>query len=321
MEIEGNLLIVAVDIGGTQIRVAILNENFEILGRESGPTGFDSDPLIVCMQMMHMIRSVKGKSEWGRVLGVGISAPTVDRRTGRFVNPPNLPRWHDFSISDFINDELDLPVSVSNDASLAALGESRFGAGVGVNDMLYYTLSTGVGGGIIVDGKLYEGQTGFAGELGHITVNPNGPICNCGNRGCLETYASGPAIAQAGSRAVEMGKNTCLSREGTISTEDVFGAALSGDQVCKEIVQNAGKYLAIGITGAMHMFEPERIVIGGGVSAGFGQMRPHIDRYISQHAMAHFYGKMDIRLSELGDDSALIGAACHLKDNYFAERT
>ena len=317
---ELNSLFIAVDIGGTQIRVAILNEQFEILGRESGSTGFGSDPLTVCDNMMNMIHSLVTELQLNKVLGVGVSAPTVAKKTGKLINPPNLPHWNGFSITDFIRDELNIPVTASNDASLAALGESRFGAGVGVQDMLYYTLSTGVGGGIIVDGKLYEGRAGFGGELGHITVNPQGLICNCGNRGCLEAYASGPSIVRAVRKAVEMGKSTCLPNEATISAKDIFDASLAGDSVSREIVEEAGKYLAIGITSAMHMFEPERIVIGGGVSAGFDQMMPYIDQHISKHAMAHFYGKMDIRLSELGDDSALIGAVCYLKDNYFAER-
>lgn len=312
-------MFIAVDIGGTQIRVALLDEYFSILGKESGPTGFDSDPMGVCVNMMDMIRSLTNESQLAKVLGVGVSAPTVGSRTGVLINPPNLPNWNGFSITDFITNELNIPVTASNDASLAALGESRFGAGVGVDNMLYYTLSTGVGGGIIVGGKLYEGKTGFAGELGHMTVNPMGVMCNCGNRGCLEAYASGPSIARTGRRAVEMGKITCLSTEEIINTKDIFDGSFAGDYVCREIVEEAGKHLAIGITSAMHMFEPERIVIGGGMSAGFDQMIPHINRHISQHAMAHFYGKMDIRLSELGDDSALIGAACHLKDNYFTE--
>ncbi len=312
-------MFIAVDIGGTQIRVALLDEYFSILGKESGPTGFDSDPMDVCVNMMDMIRSLPNESQLAKVLGVGISAPTVGSSTGVLINPPNLPNWNGFSITDFITNELSIPVTASNDASLAALGESRFGAGVGVDNMLYYTLSTGVGGGIIVGGKLYEGKTGFAGELGHMTVNPMGVMCNCGNRGCLEAYASGPSIARIGRRAVEMGKITCLSTEDIINTKDIFDGSFAGDYVCREIVEEAGRHLAIGITSAMHMFEPERIVIGGGMSAGFDQMIPHINRHISQHAMAHFYGKMDIRLAELGDDSALIGAACHLKDNYFPE--
>ena len=309
---------VSVDIGGTQIRVALVDDEFQILGKKSSTTGFDSDPKIVCDNMTHMIQSLSSESGFREILGAGVSAPTVSNETGILVNPPNLPNWNGFSVTDFITNNFDIPVIAANDASLAALGESRCGSGVGVNNMLYYTLSTGVGGGIIVGGKLYEGTAGFAGELGHISVNHMGLICNCGNRGCLEAYASGPAIARAGRRAVEMGKATCLSAKKNITTKDIFDGSDAGDSVCEEIVKEAGKYLAIGITSAMHMFAPERIVIGGGVSAGFGQMAPRINEHISKHAMAHFSGKMDIRLSELGDDSSLIGAACHLKDTYFA---
>ena len=297
------------------MRVAILDSHLHVLTRESVPTGLDSSPDDSCRLMIQMI-DVNSK-QIGResILGVGISAPSVDKRIGSLINPPNLPNWDGYSISRFVKCQLGLPVVIGNDASLAALGEHRLGAGNGVENMLYYTLSTGIGGGIIIDGRLYEGKKGFAGELGHITVEPEGRICNCGNRGCLELYASGPSIVRGVTEARKNGRATSLSYDVPVSTAAVFKASSAGDGLCSEVIAKAGKYLGLGILGAMHAFEPERIVIGGGVSAGFDQLFPFIKQQISEHAMAHFEGGMDIRVATLGEDSALIGAACYLSDS------
>ena len=297
------------------MRVAILDSHLNILTRESVPTGLDSSPDDSCRLMIQMIDANSNQVGRDSLLGVGISAPSVDKRIGSLINPPNLPNWDGYSISEFVKCQLGLPVVIGNDASLAALGEHRLGAGDGVENMLYYTISTGIGGGIIIDGRLYEGKKGFAGELGHITVEPEGRICNCGNRGCLELYASGPSIVRGVTEARKNGRATSLFCDVTVSTEAVFKASSAGDRLCSEVVAKAGKYLGLGIVGAMHAFEPERIVIGGGVSAGFDQLFPFIEQQISEHAMAHFEESMDIRVATLGEDSSLIGAACYLSDN------
>ena len=297
------------------MRVAILDNNLNVLSRESVPTGIDSRADDSCRLMIQMIDSGRRQVGLEVLSGVGISAPSVDRRSGSLINPPNLPNWHGYSISKFVKNQLGLPVFIGNDASLAALGEHRLGAGNGVENMLYYTLSTGIGGGIIIGGRLYEGKTGFAGEFGHMTVDPEGRACKCGNRGCLELYASGPSIVKEAWKAMENGRATSLSREGTPSTLSVFEASGTGDGLCSEVIGRAGKYLGIGILGVMHAFEPERIVIGGGVSAGFDQLIPYVEQHVRDHAMAQFKGNMDIRVAALGEDSSLIGAACYLLDN------
>ena len=297
------------------MRVAILDGHLDVLTRESVPTGLDSSPDDSCRLMIQMIDASSKRVGRDSILGVGISAPSVDKRIGSLINPPNLPNWDGYSISEFVKCQLGLPVVIGNDASLAALGEHRLGAGNGVENMLYYTISTGIGGGIIIDGRLYEGKKGFAGELGHITVEPEGRICNCGNRGCLELYASGPSIVRGVTEAKKNGRATSLSRDVPVTTDAVFKASSAGDRLCSEVIAKAGKYLGLGIVGAMHAFEPERIVIGGGVSAGFDQLFPFIEQQISEHAMAHFEESMDIRVATLGEDSSLIGAACYLSDN------
>ncbi|MFL2784283.1 MAG: ROK family protein, partial [Dehalococcoidia bacterium] len=217
--------------------------------------------------------------------------------------------WDDFSLLEFFETRLNLPVVVGNDASLAALGEYRSGAGQGVNNMVYITLSTGIGGGLIVDGDLYVGRMGFSGEIGHISVEPDGYICNCGNRGCLELYASGPAILRQAIDRINNGDRTSLRTESDLTSKDIFRHASEGDIVSNEIVTGVGKYLGKGVVSIMNMFEPERIVFGGGVSESFDLLRPHIIRYVQEYSMAHFEKKIDLRKSEFKENSSLIGAA------------
>ena len=310
-------MIVAIDIGGTQMRVSFVDNNFELLTRHSVPTGPDSDPTDLFEQISQIIKS-DVKSDFNRTPeGFGVSAPSVDKRNGLFVNPPNLPLWDGFSISKFIDAEFSVPAYVGNDASLAALAEHRLGSGRGVENMLYFTLSTGVGGGIIVDGKLYEGPTGFAGEFGHISVNHLGPTCNCGNRGCLETYVSGPAIVRQFIEERARGRTSFLAVDCVPTTAEIFEACSKGDSLCEDIIELAARYLGIGIVTVMHAFEPERIVIGGGVSASLDQLIPYVQQHVEQNAMAHFNGDIDIRRATFDKDSSLIGAACYYKYKNF----
>ncbi len=312
-------MIVSVDIGGTHLRVALLDGDFKILYRNRMPTGRRSKPESSCQQIVGMIHAGMENIGNRNIRGIGISSPSVDRRTGKLVNPPNLPEWNGYSISEFLGKRLGVATAILNDASLAALGEHRFGAGLGYQNMLYYTLSTGIGGGLIFDGMLYEGESGFAGELGHVTVNPGGDLCGCGNRGCLELYASGPSIVDKVLEEIRSGSKTSLSNKEFINTEDVFNAASIGDELCVEVVARAGNYLGMGILNAMHAFEPQVIVIGGGVSAKFSQLRPYVEDKISRYAMAHFRGTIDIKTSILGDDASLIGAACYADESISEE--
>ncbi len=306
-------MIVAIDIGGTQMRVSFVDNDFDLLTRHSLPTGPHSDPFDLFGQISQIIKSdMKSNFDWTPD-GFGVSAPSVDKRNGRFVNPPNLPLWDGFSIFEFIEAEFSVPVYVGNDASLAALAEHRLGSGKGVENMLYFTLSTGVGGGIIVDGKLYEGSTGFAGEFGHISVNHLGPTCNCGNRGCLEAYVSGPAIVRQFIEERAKGGTSYLPVDCVPTTADIFDASSKGDSLSADIIERAARYLGIGIVTVMHSFEPECIVIGGGVSASLDQLKPYIHQHVEQNAMAHFNGDIDVRRAAFNEDSSLLGAACYFQ--------
>tara|TARA_B100000686_G_scaffold111590_1_gene119023 strand:- start:795 stop:1748 length:954 start_codon:yes stop_codon:yes gene_type:complete len=302
-------LIIAVDIGGTQIRVALLDEKFNILTKKSFSTGIDSLPDRSCSMIAKEIEELKYSYTLSDFKCVGISTPSFNRLTGKMINPPNLPRWNNFPVVDFFKSSLGLPVVAGNDASLAAWGEYKSGAGQGVQNLVYFTLSTGIGGGLIINEELYEGTMGFSGEIGHISVVSDGELCKCGNRGCLELYASGPAILRAAISRIKNGESTSLKINTDLTSEDVFIHARRGDLVSNKIVSDVGTYLGQGVVNVMNMFEPQRIVFGGGVSESFDLLKPHILNYVERYAMTHFEKSIDLRKSELNENSSLIGAA------------
>lgn len=197
----------------------------------------------------------------------GLSNP----ETGILFTSPNLPRWRDVPLRDIIEKEFSKKAFIINDANAAALGELYFGAGRGANDFVYITISTGIGGGIIIDGKIYTGSIGTAGEVGHMTIDDNGPLCNCGNRGCWETLASGTALArEARHRIKERAKTSILDyADGDVekvTAEAIDKAAQAGDNLAKELIVRTGYYLGVGLANLINIFNPEIIVIGGWLS-------------------------------------------------------
>ena len=253
-------------------------------------------------------------------VGVSVASPT-DPDTGVMYNPPNLPGWDGFSLKPVLEDKLSLKASVANDATLAALAEHRYGAGRGHKNMIYVTVSTGIGGGVIIDGRLYTGSRGFAGELGHITIDRKGPICNCGNAGCLEAMASGTAVARMARERLAAGEPSVLLERADggadeVSARTVAEAATSGDALASDIMQEVGTNLGIGIVSLLHAFDPEIIVIGGGMSESLELLLPGIAQEVERHAMAQHRGGLRLAKSKLGDDVSLVGAGALAFDAY-----
>ena len=247
------------------------------------------------------------------VLAVGVGAPGPIDPSGVLHDPPNLPGWGSISITDRLGEALGIPVYAGNDANLAALGEHRFGAGQGVNDLVYLTVSTGIGGGIISGGRLLTGARGFAAELGHQTLVPEGPICGCGQPGHLEALASGPAIARDAKAALEQGRESIILKHAdsfeSITAASVSAAAAEGDELAVELMDQAGFYVGLGLVNVIHIVEPRRILIGGGVSkAGELLLKPVRDT-IHQRVMSPIYQSVEVLPAKLGADVGLMGAA------------
>ncbi|MCS7276347.1 MAG: ROK family protein [Dehalococcoidia bacterium] len=262
----------AVDLGGTKVLSLVATDRGEVLGEDLRPTRASEGPEVVLQQVEASLRAALARAgvAQGDLQGVGIASPgPLDLERGVVVNPPNLPGWGEFPLRRLLEERLGLPVALENDATAAAIGEHVFGAGKGSRDMVFVTVGTGVGGGIICDGRPYRGKGGAAGELGHVVVLADGPPCGCGNRGCVEALASGTAIARRARELLAAGKAPGLAQllsEGEAPTaETVHRAALGGDGDCRQLLAEAGRYLGIGLASYANALDPELVVLAGGV--------------------------------------------------------
>ncbi len=303
-----------VDLGGTQIRAALCDATGRIHRRVQDLTRAVEGQDAVIDRIKRALTQALGDTPRDRVRGIGIAAPgPLDPKAGVIVFAPNLFGWHNVPLRQIIQDHFGLPTFLGNDANLAALAEHRFGAGRGVRHLIYITVSTGIGGGIIEDGRLLLGARGFAAEVGHHTVEAEGPLCNCGNVGCLEMMSAGPAIARTAREAIERGAQSVLSSmvEGDldrITGRLVYEAALQDDAVAIDALHRAGHYLGVGIVNLLHLFNPELIIIGGSVAKAGDFLFDPMWETIRARSHPIYWEHLRIVPPELGDDVGLLGA-------------
>jgi glucokinase len=317
-------LIVGVDLGGTQIRAALADGEGSVLRRANCLTlaGEGSEPVIG--RIKGVIYEVTGSTDQGQMQGIGVAAPgRLDARQGVTGYALNLPGWGSVPLKDLLEEEFGWPVVVGNDANLAALAEQRFGVGQGIADLIYITVSTGIGGGVIVDNRLLLGAQGLAGEVGHQAVEARGPRCGCGNIGCLEALAAGPAIARRARKLIEDGTETAITDLvggdlNRITAKVVNQAAQAGDPIAIEIFRQAGFYIGVGIVNLLHIFNPSLIVIGGSVAKAGDLLFGPIRATVRERAMvSHYWESTPIVPAALGDDVGLLGAvALVLQEDY-----
>ena len=312
----GEPVALAMDVGGNWARAALVLRRGEVVWRERTPTdsreGRDAVITRVEALLQRGISQAKDRSIAG--VGMGVAGP-VDPATGILYSPPHLPSLDQVSFKSLWQSKFQWPVLVANDATLAALGEYRYGAGAGAHTLVYITISTGIGGGVVANGRLLMGANGMAGEFGHMSVDRSGPKCRCGNVGCLEAIASGTSIAERARRlAKEKGDSIMADMvsgdASRISAETVFEAADKGDPMAGEIVADVSSALGAALVNILHAYNPDVIVIGGGVSQNWDSLEPGIRSYIDSNAMSHIR-EMGFKLlvSSLGDDIGLMGAA------------
>lgn len=316
--------VVGLDLGGTQIRACLADAQGEILSQVRQPTLAREGPQGVMDRMKEAIHEVLQGVQRNAVRSIGIAAPgPLDPLTGMVIAPPNLPGWNDVPLSDIMSRSFDLPVFINNDANLAGLAEHRFGAGRGTLDMIYLTISTGLGGGIICGGQLLLGAHGLAGEPGHTIVDPAGPPCGCGNAGCLEAMAAGPAIASYASELIRQGRGSSLAGHiagGEELTGEMVGeAAEAGDGVALESVRRAAYYLGIGVLNLIHIFDPQMVILGGGVTKLGPLLFDPVRAWVLGHAMAPVQRHTPIVAAALGDDVGLLGAVAWAIDQFEAQ--
>jgi glucokinase len=301
-------LVLGVDIGGTDIKLGIVTETGEI--RESGkiPTEPAAGPEAAASRVRRWIADVASGA--GPVVAAGVDcAGLIDGERGFLHTSPNLPGWEDIPLASIFARELVCPVVVENDANAAAYGEWARGAGRGMRDFVCLTLGTGVGGGIIVNGALYRGASGFAGEIGHTIVVVDGPPCTCGNRGCLEALISARAIVE---RALGMlrAAGGARPRWGPgLTVEEISRAASSGDAVAVEALAETGRYLGVGLANIVHMLAPEAIAVGGGVSGAGDFILAPARATLRDSVMDEALASVRVVPAELGNRASFIGVS------------
>ncbi len=304
-------LIIGVDIGGTKINSVLADAEGNIKARDLRETRARLGPDAVIERIIESIRQVMPGDT---IEGIGIGAAgACDTVNGVITSSPNLPQWENIPLRDIIQRVFDCPVYLQNDATLAALGEHRFGGGMGIDNMIYVGVGTGIGGGIIIDGRLYSGVSGSAAEFGHMTIDINGPPCPCGNSGCWETFASGTALARLAVERIKEGRKTNILRYADgkleqVSAQRVHLAAQKGDVLANELIAQTGYYLGIGLVNLVNIFNPRLIVIGGGLSRmGKLLIGPAIN-VVNERAFELSSRAARIEVARLGVDAEAMGA-------------
>jgi glucokinase len=287
------------DFGGTQLKYGLIDDSGKILFKDKTRT----PPTI--REVMSLLKNLWNdlkKKERQKIKAVGFGFPGIySLKEKKIYQSPNYRELDNFNLFSAIGEFIEVPFWVDNDANMAAFGEWKCGAGRGVSSMVFLTLGTGIGGGIIIGGKLWQGSCGYAGELGHIIVNPRGELCNCGIQGCLETEASAPAIVRK--------YLTLIKSQGPVSAEEIYQRAQQGEENARMAFAEAGYYLGIGLGIIINFLNPEKILLGGGVmTTGEFLLRPAVEEAGRRSYKASF-SCCSIKRASLGNDAGLIGAA------------
>jgi glucokinase-like ROK family protein len=305
--------VVGIDMGATHVGLVLTDFAAHVLQEIEHPLAVSDGPKTCLTQIdgyvNDLLRNLNISVNQISAVGIGVPGPIV-AETGEVSSPPIMPGWDEYPISTHLEDLWKVPVSVGNDAELGALGEWAYGAGRGECNLAYIKVGTGVGAGLLLDGHIYRGTTGSAGEIGHITIQENGPLCTCGNYGCLEAMAGGHAIARKAREAVEMGKRTQLSAipPEKILAVDVAAAAQRGDLIAQQIVTEAGIYLGIAVGSLVNLINPGMVVVGGGVSQLGDLLLDPIRKTVQERSLNSAAKVVRITSAVLGRRASSMGA-------------
>lgn len=306
-------LVFAADLGGTHLRWGTVDRNGKISCRLIKPTPQAEKPAEIVRALTDAARECERQAaaQGATISAVSVVVPgTVDVAEGLVVKAPNVPCLDGFRLGAALEKELGWPAILENDANAAAIGEMWRGAGKGYCTLIGLTLGTGVGGGIILDGKLWRGANGSAAEIGHMAVDPfAGVACNCGSRGCLEVYASATAVVRMTREASPRYPNSMLHSSEDLTSEKVYQAGMEGDELALEVFRRMGTYLGIGIASLVNILNPEIVVIGGGLSNGWELFEKDMHQQVIERAFPIPARLVKIVRGECGDDAGLLGAA------------
>jgi len=303
--------VLAADVGGTNIRVALVDANGKILKREESDTPNRATAEEICRSIAADANKILHETEsLGSVQKFGLALPAIiDYSTSSVVQSPNLPHLNGFGIGQYMAEHTGLDVELENDATAAAIGEHWLGGAEGANNVLCVTLGTGVGGGLIIHGNVVRGPDGTAGEVGHICVEPDGPLCGCGSHGCVEQFASATAVVRQAKERLPGAPSSPLSSLEHFTASQVFDAAKAGDPLSIEVFEVAGYYLGIVLAGLINTLNPEVIVISGGVSGAWEMFIERTRAEVEKRAFQRPAERAKIVRGQLGDDAGILGAA------------
>jgi glucokinase len=300
-----DVIVLALDIGGTKLAAGVVTGDGRVLSRAVIPARAQEGPWSMIDRLVDLGRQVVASADvpWSGIAGIGIACGgPLDPDTGIILSPPNLPGWDRIPLVDTVSERLAIPAVVENDATAGALAEWWFGAGRsrGVDDLIYLTISTGIGGGLVLDGRLYRGVAGNAGELGHLTVIYDGRQCGCGRRGCLEAYASGTNIAARAREAIAAGEASILSDIPDFTAKEVAEQAAAGDRLATRVWDETMAMLGSGVANILDIFNPALVVLGGGVTRVGDRLLVPVREIGLRGAMEPARRSADVVLTELG---------------------
>ena len=323
VRIAHDIRFLGIDTGATSIDVAVTDGELRVLCHVFEPIDVRQGPDHVIGRALELVGKLRTDDVAPGFVGAGVGVPgPVSFREGTAVSPPIMPGWNHFPVRETFSAELGCPVLVDNDVNIMALGEKHAGLARSVDDFLFVKIGTGVGCGIVVGGQVYRGVSGCAGDIGHIRVEDSGPICTCGNTGCLEAFVGGTALARDAVAAARSGQSDYLARQleraGTLTAVDLADAAAAGDPVAVGMVRDGGRRVGQVLAGLVSFFNPGLVVIGGGI-AGIGHaLLAEIRGVVYRRSLPLATGNMPIVLSELGIEAGVVGAAQLVSDHVFS---
>jgi len=304
--------VLALDIGGTKLAVAVVTADGATHGWQLAPTRRDEGAETVLKRLFELGRTAIDAAGTGPVAAVGISCGgPLDAAAGVLECPPHLPGWLDVPVGALARDAFGVPAYLENDATAGARAEYLFGAGVGAatSTMVYLTVSTGIGGGAVIDGRLHHGSAGNGGEFGHVLVERGGRLCtSCGRRGCIEAYASGSSIAERAREALADASHSVLARLDGVTAADVSRAAAEGDELARQVWDETTDLLGSALTDLVNVFEPDLVVLGGGVTRSGSMLLEPVRAQVRRDAMGPAARTAKVELARLGDAVCVVGA-------------
>ena len=299
-------LTLAADIGGTHIRVAAYEANSTTPVAHHRTKSFAQTPGVYD----RLVEAIKQVWQDGQVSAIGIASPgPLDPHAGVILDTPNIPEWDNFPLVAKLTEQFGVPAYLDNDANMAGLAEWQYGAGKGHHDLVYLTISTGIGGGVISNDRLLQGHRGMGAELGHMLIDPSGPVCGCGHHGHIESFSSGPSIVRYFNEQLKAGQKSSLQPHPNLGTAQLAETALTGDTLAISAFNYAGHYLGIAVANLLAIFDPSILIFGGGVSQVGDLLFKPFEESLRKHVLhPRYMDDLVITKAALGDDVGLLGA-------------